>query len=176
MRTVLLACLVVTLLSSIPGDECAATEPEAEVWYGWQILISGSVSLTLFSVGLAIEDSVGSPLLTTVGALGYGFGGPINHWARDHTAKGFGSLGLTLGLPTVAGLIGGGIVVALYGEGGDIPSFPIGFAIGAGVGAVAAIIVDAVVFGHEPTAPPGAVSVGISATPGGVGLGLGGRF
>lgn len=111
-------------------------------WYGWQTLLIMGVSTPLvaaYGTGLA----------------GFTFGGPIVHWAHGHVGRGFGALGLNLGLTAVGGLVGAGALCAggsCNGELGNL-GLAFGLAIGGGIGLLTANIIDVAVLSHEPVEP-----------------------
>jgi hypothetical protein len=86
-----------------PADRETATRasdgarPERR-WYGWQFLIVDGASLALAVSTLG----TGSVVQIGLGTTGFAFGAPIVHWAHGHLGRGFGSLGLRLGLPLAA--------------------------------------------------------------------------
>jgi hypothetical protein len=80
-----------------------ALPPPQKHWYGWQTLIGLSISHSLAGVGTALlasgSEGFGVALIV-VGSTGHAFTGPIVHWAHGHVARGFASLGITLGVPS----------------------------------------------------------------------------
>lgn len=80
-------------------------------WYGWQSMIGvigGDLLLTL-GVLTALGSTGVSGTLMVLGAGGHVLSGPIVHWSHGHVGKGFGSLGLTVGLPALGFLVGKGV-------------------------------------------------------------------
>ncbi len=79
-------------------------------WYGWKTIIgvAGSDLLAVGGALTALGSSVGGAFLF-VGLSGHVVTGPIVHWSHGHIGKGFGSLGLNIGLPLLSGLIGSGV-------------------------------------------------------------------
>ena len=116
-------------------------------WYGWQTLI--------------VDGSwiVGGPLLASVSAEsgaalilgGYFLGPPIVHWAHGQVGRGFADLGIRVGAPVVLGTVG----YLVFTGGGSNGSYDalagaVGILLGAGLGIVAAIVVDAAALAYEP--------------------------
>jgi hypothetical protein len=88
-------------ITDAPSVSPGLSEPSArstgQVWYGWQTLIViGASSALCFS-----EATL------PVGVAGILLGGPTVHWVHGHVGRGFGSLGLYVGLPAIALLLGG---------------------------------------------------------------------
>lgn len=116
-------------------------------WYGWQTLIVDGTWI------------VGGPLLGSVspgsGAAlilgGYLLGPPIVHWAHGQVGRGFADLGIRVGAPLVLGTAG----YLIFSGGGNGSSDGIlgavGIVLGAGLGIVAAIVVDAAALAYEPS-------------------------
>lgn len=99
--------------------------------------------------------------LGKVGALFYAAGGPTVHFFHDHPQRGFTSLGLRVGAPFLAGLLGMGI--ASSGEEGDTFSGLGGALIGVVVGALGAQVLDAALLAgptDDPEAAPRMFTIG----------------
>jgi hypothetical protein len=146
----------------VPGAESSGLPGSPELapkrrWYGWQTLLIVGASTT---VGLAVGVGGGAAARSgTVAVVGMGlggagllFGGPIVHWAHGHVARGFGSLGINLGMPVVGAGLGVAVACAGGGCSGQSNGFAIFFGplIGGGLGSIAAVIVDVSVLSREP--------------------------
>lgn len=139
-------------------------------WYGWQTLIGVLAGDALTLIGGSFNNS---PMIY-IGVGAHVFTGPIVHWAHGNAGKGFISLGLNLGIPTIGAL--SSVVLGYYGL------------ILAGIGYLAAPTLDMALLSTETvdgpaTAPKGArvllpSSVGIMPMldPNRRGLMLVGRF
>ena len=175
-----------------PAAKSATEQPSAAPrkqhthWYGWQTLIVDGLSLVVVPVVAAkSESSAGAAL--AVG--GYVLGGPIVHWAHGEVARGFGSLGLRVGLPVV-GALGGALA---EGAGSNCRSYCglAGGLVGGAFGVLAALVIDPAVLAYErvddepsvarskPAPARSNVALSPLAAPrkeGGFDLGLGGTF
>lgn len=128
--------------------------PLVEHWYGYQILIVDGVALTLGALGAAFSvqgisghdtgAEVGGIALAFHGGLVYLFGAPTVHWAHGRVGIGFASLGIRI-LSPILGLAIGGLESQLANGSKNQDGIPIG----AAVGAVAAMAVDAIFLSHE---------------------------
>lgn len=98
------AGFVVSVPASVRADERTPpmSAPPAEVWYGWQPLISDGAATASWLTAVATKE--GSGVLVIVGATAYLLGGAIVHWAHGSVGKGFASLGLRFVVPVVTGL------------------------------------------------------------------------
>jgi hypothetical protein len=141
-----LAALVVVLPTSAAHAEPEATEPEATTesrWYGWQTLVvdGGTILVAIPTSGAAL-------------LVGYPLGGPIVHWAHGRVETGFADLGIRLGAPIAGALTGIGIYAATGPhhcgncELADLEVLAAGM-LGAFVGAVSAVVIDAAVLARE---------------------------
>lgn len=115
-----------------------------ERWYGWQTLLGLAGSHALLVAGAVANQ----PVVIGVGISGHFFVGPITHWAHGHVGRGFGALGINVGVPLGGALLG----VALGSPGGDT-GLAVGGVIGAFVGVVVAPIIDVVALSYEPVEP-----------------------
>jgi hypothetical protein len=88
------------------------------------------------------------------GLSGFAFGGPIVHWAHGHVGKGFGALGLNVGLTSVGGLVGVAAICSggCNGEWSGLTQL-FGFVIGGGVGLLSANIIDVAALSYETVGP-----------------------
>ncbi|MGC4088148.1 MAG: hypothetical protein QM756_09655 [Polyangiaceae bacterium] len=130
-------------------------------WYGWQTLATDGAALGLFTLSIAateMRDSSTSEVLGVMGAAAYVAGGPTVHFAHGHVGKGFGSLGLRVGLPVAGALTATAIARPCGGDFGCIGEAALGFLLGG----VSAIAIDAAVLGHEEVVRP---RQGLTATP-----------
>ncbi|HVY46084.1 MAG TPA: hypothetical protein VHB21_09405 [Minicystis sp.] len=142
-------------------------------WYGWQMLVGYGVSDAMFaaSVPLAYARDPGVAGIgggfCVAGLSGHVLVGPIAHWANGHVARGFASLGMTLGAATVGAGLGFGAGMLAAPSSGPFPVIP---AISAGVGGMAGIlaanIVDFAVLARDEKRPDPRSFVGsLSITP-----------
>ncbi len=133
------------LVPSEAGPQPVPPPRTEKKWYGWQTLIvDGAVIVTSIAVGASTDTgSAGG----TVYLLGYALGGPIVHWANGQVGMGFASLGLRVGAPVVAGVLGGAL--AAGASSGDGYAVVGGAAIGIVAGSIAAVVVDAAVLARK---------------------------
>jgi hypothetical protein len=146
----------------------ASSAPETR-WYGWQTIL---VDIGSVGLGVAVGRAAGTGAGLAVGLTGYAIGAPIVHLAHGEGGDAGVSVGLRLGLPLVAGLIGYGIGAASFQ--GCAPgqwfcsrdwSAGIGAFLGADVGALGAVILDWSLLGHEHVASEAASSQGVHWSP-----------
>jgi tetratricopeptide (TPR) repeat protein len=126
-----------------PSQFPDATNAPHDVWYGWQTLVVDGAAVLLGVAGavLAVSSSSGESAGVPVASLGvitYFLGGPSVHVAHNNLGRGLGSLGLRIGVPIVGGAIG----CAANDRSGEFRCLA-GFVIGAALGAVPAVIIDA---------------------------------
>ena len=162
-----------TARASEYGEEVPVPPARARgAWYGGTVLMFDGAMIAT-TVGCAsLTDSEGCQLPV----YGYLLGGPIIHGRHHGWGRAFASLGLRLGLP-LAGLFFG------LGTSGDGLSAIGPAAVGAGVGVIAAIAIDASwAYDDAPpptspvSPPPLAFSPALSLGRGGGAIGLQGRF
>lgn len=141
-------------------------EPPVRGWYGWQTLVSDGASVMAFAGALALyrpssggAQDLSAGLLVLAGS-GYLVGAPALHLAHDAPWKAAGSLGMRLGLPA-AGLFAG-LAVAPRCSGLRCMDGLGSGALGALLGLVGAIVVDAAVLAFEP-APIAAKRLGVAS-------------
>jgi len=90
----------------------AEPRPTTRQWYGDQVLIGYAASDLLVAAGAISVLELGHHgylpflLLAGPGIVGQVFAAPIIHWSHGHVGRGFLSLGLSAGLPIVAGNLG----------------------------------------------------------------------
>jgi hypothetical protein len=99
--------------SSDPSPESAASTPASSGWYGWQILLADTASITLVFAGGARSDAA-----VTAGLAGWIGAGPAVHLAHGDVGKGALSLALRLGLPLL-GAWAGSRIAGCAGQSGD---------------------------------------------------------
>lgn len=168
--------LAVAVLSLQPLAARAADDSPPERWYGGQILLIDGLAVGVAFAGVAMQGGDATNVLLGTAAAAYVFGGPIVHWARGHTLAGVGSLGLRIGTPLVSGLLFGAIFSggSNHAFSGSTAGF---YFIGVPVGIVTASLIDAFVLAWEPIpVSPTAPRVGLSLSPGQLGLSLQGEF
>lgn len=168
--------VIAMLLAAPPPDGQAAGAS-----YGSQILVVDAVAAAVAVGGVGLYAAGSHGLGTTLGFLGVvglQLGAPIVHFRHGKVGTGFGSLGMRLAFELVGGAIGAGLGSAIGNKSsscGDVPCIDsgawAGALVGASVGLIGAIVVDATVLAHED--PPPRVSAVI--LPAG-GLALRGRF
>ena len=140
----------------VSPQPAAGPKPQYERhWYGWQTLIADGASVSLFLGGLASE----TPGLTTAGYLSFVLATPITHWVHGNIGAGFGSIGIRLVMPPLAGLIGAfaGLAVATNGDKGSIGEIGsgvgLGFIVGTTLGTLGCSAIDAFALGYEKVTP-----------------------
>ncbi len=136
------------------------------VGYGWQVAVMDAAALALggAALGIALSDSPrdksSAKVLGLVGLGVYSAGPPILHGVRGNATNAETSLGYRVGLPlagATAGVTVGWVAqVACVGYGCLALPLAIGIT-GAGVGALAAMVVDATVLAREPVTRWGVV-------------------
>ncbi len=103
------------------------------------------------------------PALGVVGGLVNAFGPALVHASHRQTTNALASIGLNLGLPFGAGLVGmgAGLSVLAGANGGldGLAAMSVSIAIGAGLGSIAAIVLDATWLGYEDQAPPSPIAL-----------------
>ena len=161
-----------TARASEYGEEVPVPLVEARgTWYGGTVLMFDGAMIATAVGCAALTQSEGCQLPV----YGYLLGGPIIHGRHHGWGRALASVGLRLGLP-LAGLLLG----LSTGSSDGWPAFGAG-AVGAGVGVVAAIAVDATWAYDDAPAPrspprPLAFSPALSLGRGGGAIGLQGRF
>jgi hypothetical protein len=157
--------------ASVPASPQPATTPVPLVrlnperrWYGWQILLTDGAAVASVA---ASGQGVGWSAVSSALYLG---GGPVVHFVHGNVAKGFGSLGIRVGIPLGGALLGGAIGLVAWGSNGCGDSLCLfspqgGAIVGAGIGLIATSIVDVVVLAHEDVSTAAARSFGLHLTP-----------
>jgi hypothetical protein len=169
-------------------DEEEDEPPKPGHWYGYQTLGVDLGALALLA--LSVQSESGGLALASLGT--YVVGPPIVHFAHGNIGKGFGDLGLRLGLPVGGALVGVGFACVLGGCGGhgDFAGYAAAFGglVGGASGGVAAMIIDWALLSREPSrqAPreprdagarrPVTLTPSVAVPPSGGALGLGGVF
>ena len=92
--------------------------------------------------GAAAEE----PAIIALGVVGHFMTPPITHWANGMVGRGFGSLGLHLGLPFGTSLV----FMGLGALADDRTGFLVGFAVGGVIGFAAAPIIDVAWLAYKP--------------------------
>jgi hypothetical protein len=120
MRTLLFSLLAASavLASSVAraDDGAPSTDPPRPApttrWYGYQTLSTDGVALGFGALALTAGSHDKYLVVTSLGL--YGLGAPIIHFAHGHVGKGFGDLGMRVGMMALGAVIGGGIAYAAY--------------------------------------------------------------
>ncbi len=112
-------------------------------WYGWQTLIVDGGWIVGGGGLTGTSPAVGA--VVVVG--GYFLGPPIVHWAHGNVGRGFADLGIRVGAPLLLG-VGG---YALFNSDRNSNEFAgaAGAAVGAVLGMIGAIVIDAAVLARE---------------------------
>ncbi len=165
-----------------PTTSAASPRTTPGEWYGYETLLVDGAGL-----GLAAGTLAGGIPLGVAGLATYVLGGPIVHAVHGHGGKVGIDLAVRLGAPAVGMGIGAAIGCATFscskGDFAGFGAFILG-GVGAGVGALTAIVIDAAVLANEPAAPAKAkpwngkatFTPQVSALPGGGAIGVGGAF
>lgn len=159
----------------VPAPPAAPPPPpparrEGAVWYGWQTLITD---------GAAVLTTPAVPLL---GVGAYVLGAPLVHALHGRGWTALGSLGLRVGAPVTGGFVAYAVQGKCSGE--FCAVWPL---LGAGVGVVSAMALDAAVLARKPREPadekPARAATAPRITPsaaprreGGFDVGLSGSF
>jgi hypothetical protein len=135
----------------VPDSSLAPPAPQRleSRWYGWQTLTTDGAAIALLvGTQLASGGAPPGPLETTgyaLGTLSYVFGGPIVHFAHRNPGRGFASFALRVPAPIITGLAAMGVYCGLEpGEYCGLIGVPF-----AGAAILAAIAIDAAVFGYD---------------------------
>lgn len=173
--------------SDAPTEGTEATEvrtmPGAR--YGLEILLADGLALGVAGASIKLEQ----PGFALAGLGTYLIAPPIVHAIHGRPGRAAASLGLRIGAPAV-GMVTGITMACAFGgcsSGGDFGAYGAiaGGALGLGAGAIAAMVVDAVVLAREPDVkvrvPRGwdgkpRIAPSVSALPGGGAVGVGGAF
>jgi len=165
-----------------PAEPAASPRTGPSEWYGYETLLVDGAGL-----GLGAASVAGGIPFGIAGLATYVLGGPIVHAVHGHGGKVGIDLAVRLGAPAVGLATGAAIGCAMVSCGkGDFSAIIgiIGGGVGAGVGMLTAIIIDAAVLANEPAAPAKAkpwngkptFTPQVSALPGGGSVGVGGAF
>ena len=152
------AALATLLATQAACAEEAAVEPEkvpqpaperASRWYGWQNLAADGAALALVATAISLEQRQGSPSSALAyGALGtYALGGPIIHLIHQNYGRSAASVGMRVGGPIVLGALGAA-AEDCGNHGGEFCGLG-GALLGASLGVVAAVAVDAAVLAYD---------------------------
>lgn len=173
--------------SDAPTEGTEATEvrttPGAR--YGLEILLADGLALGVAGASIKLEQ----PGFAVLGLTTYLMAPPIVHFIHGRPGRAAASFGLRVGSPAVGMITGIALGCAVgwcssRGDFGWVGAF-IGGAVGVGTGAIAAMVVDAVVLAREPDVtvrvPRGwdgkpRIAPTVSALPGGGAVGVGGSF
>lgn len=123
----------------VATDETSEDEPSSTEtkWYGWQTLITDGASLLV------------TPIVPVGGAGGYLLGGPIVHIAHGRPATAAASLGVRIGAPLLGWFTGKALAAHECSSCSSRLVGGIYGVIGAGLGATAAVAIDAAVLGRK---------------------------
>jgi hypothetical protein len=135
-----------------PPPARAARQAAITHWYGWQTLGVDAGAIGVMFLGASTDD------LVVLAGLGiYALGGPVVHLAHERPGTAAADLGLRVGAPLTAGLVGFGVGVAAFSGCSSGEMFCSrgfagvgGAALGVLVGYVTAIILDAAWLACEP--------------------------
>jgi Flp pilus assembly protein TadD len=119
------------------GPKATETASAPEVWYGWQTLALDLTSFVLLGAVVSRISSSDGMILILPGTV-LVLGAPVVHWAHGEVGRGFGSLGLRVGLP----LVGAGLGCAVDYGSRDFGCI-FGAAVGAALGMLSAVFIDA---------------------------------
>ena len=169
----------------VEGSEATEVRTMPGARYGLEILLADGVALGMAAVSLKVEQ----PGLGILGLTTYAMAPPIVHFIHGRPGRAAASFGLRVGSPAVGMMTGIALGCAVgwcssRGDFGWVGAF-IGGAVGVGTGAIAAMVVDAVVLAREPDVkvrvPRGwdgkpRIAPTVSALPGGGAVGVGGSF
>ena len=110
-------------------------------WYGWQILVTDSASVAVFTAGASASRTS----LLVLGLAGYLAAAPIVHLAHGRPGAAVGSLAIRVLLP-ILGVAAGAAI-----DGGQCRELciPLGAVVGFGLGAVVASAIDIVLLANE---------------------------
>jgi hypothetical protein len=160
-RGLLATLLIATSSTAARADEAEERRPPLrwfdqaretrETWYGWQVLLADASWMALApTVGLSTK-SVGAGVVT--GISGFFILAPLVHLAHGND-KSFGSsVALRAGAPFGGAFAG--LLLALSSDGGNLNDKLLGgLAVGAGIGVVAATVVDAAFMATKTTVVP----------------------
>src|SRR5262245_28737111 len=120
--------LVVLLAALVAGARVAradeavdagASQAAPTAWYGWQTLTSDGSAIALGALAYGVDKAGGTAITNvfwTASVATFFVGAPVIHWKHGHVGKGFGSLGLRVGLPLGAFIVGALIGGAACGD------------------------------------------------------------
>lgn len=118
-----------------------------KTWYGYQTLIADAIAIPMFMVGYTTETKG----LTGGGYVGFLLATPIVHMVHGNIGPGFGSMGIRLLGPPTTALVGviGGLMVGSGTVGDKEGDITTGAYVGAGLGVLGCVALDAFAFGYE---------------------------
>jgi hypothetical protein len=152
-----------------------------EVSYARQTLISDGIAAVLVTGAFLQDDPYSAIALVVGGANVYVFGAPIVHWANGQAANGFKSLGVRVGLPWLGAMAGNLLgpkdeVVCDGTSCSNSNESSIGALVGVGLGAIAAVAVDARYFARKRVAVEPSFAPTVNYSQSGFSVGLAGSF
>jgi hypothetical protein len=144
------ALAVAMLLTAFASTAGAEERRVAREWYGYYNLSADTAAFGALAYGLSrpYDNDAGEGLAWTSLFI-YGAGGPIIHWAHGNVGTGFASMGMRVGGPIVLAFAG----CALDSNKSEFGCLA-GGALGALLGVVGAVVVDASVLAYKETELP----------------------
>jgi hypothetical protein len=123
-------------------DDAPATERQ---WYGGPMVAVDVASFGLLIAADALGDSDASGALAVVGVTGFALFAPIDHAARGHGKRTWGSLALRVGLP-LAGVLAAAVTCKSNGSGSNCDD---SVGTGAIFGAFTAVVLDDILLAYD---------------------------
>jgi hypothetical protein len=117
-------------------------------WYGWQTLIAdGAWIVGASASGAGNQGGVAAAFVLS----GYLVAPPVIHFANGEIGRGFADLGIRVGAPLALGLVGFAAFSGGPSPGNDgIGPGAVGAILGAGLGMLVAVVLDASVLAYRP--------------------------
>lgn len=139
--------------ASVPAPEgdtdgVELSRPQRPRWYGWKTLTSDASAILLTVAALGLEESdvdVDTASLSISALLAYEFVPGIIHFTHKNPGRGFGSMGMRLGLPLAGAFLGASVASGCDEYGCEAGGAALGFLLGIG----GAIAIDAAVFAYD---------------------------
>ena len=141
MRSVLGSLVIAAAVTVAPVALADGTPPPSSAdpstpthWYGYQTLATDGAALTLAIPAIFLGGSGAQTPLGIGGALTYGLGAPIVHFAHGRFGQGVFDLGLRAGMPVILGFFGAMVGTSLYDPPACRTSVDSGCGLGDGIG------------------------------------------